>query len=164
MSVFMLFKEKSLIKKLISSKKIIIKGSDYTVKQHIVWYQHKAGYSYDKWVLIDGRGNDDYRLFINVKESVIGFARIFFHEFKEPMPKELRYKDNNYILTCDEFCTAIKVEGDEVYKKDSAEIWWDYISKTNKNEGLSLGRNWETWEREDLKTNFLSIEDIQIIG
>ena len=57
--------------------KIKIKGTSYTVKQHIVWLQHVADYSYDKWVLVDDKGYDGYRFFIETRQSAIGFAKIF---------------------------------------------------------------------------------------
>lgn len=142
--------------------KILIKGAPYTVKQHIIWMQHRADCPYDKWVLVDSNGYDGYRFFIEITERAMGFAELFHYEFKEPMPHELEYEGKLYKQTCGEFCTAVKVEGYEVYKEGDGEIWWDYSCVTNPTEGLSLGRSWETWEREDLKTQALELSDISI--
>jgi len=153
-----------LVEKLNPETKLIIKGIPYSVKQHIVWMQHRAGYSYDKWVLVDETGYDGYRLFIEATEPAMGFAKIFHHNFTEPMPEKLEFEGTNYTQTCNEFCTVEKAEGEEIYQMGEAEIWWDYASNDNNLEGLSLGRSWETWEREDLKTQTVELEDIQIIS
>lgn len=153
---------KDLVNKIKPGMKIRIKGVSYTVKQHIVWMQHRSGYPYDKWVLEDSEGFNGYRMFIETNEPAMGFAKIFHHEFAEPMPDELEFERKKYRKTWDEFCTAVKVEGEEIYKKGEGEIWWDYVSEDNEKEGLSLGRSWETWEREDLKTYSLEIQDVEV--
>ncbi len=145
-------------------KSIKIKGDTYLVKQHIVWMQHRAGYSYDKWVLVDDKDYDGYRFFIEVKTPAMGFAKIFTHNFIEPMPEVLEYQGKKYKMVWGEFCTAIKVEGEEVYKQGDAEIWWDYVSEEDETRGLSLVRSWETWEREDLSTQSLELDDVVILN
>jgi len=153
-----------LITTIQPGSKITIKGKPFTVKQHIVWMQHRAGYTYDKWVLVDAKDYDGYRFFIDSRENAVGFAEIFHHEFTEPMPMELIYNGRKYTQTCAEFCTAEKVEGDEVYKQGDGEIWWDYVSADDEKTGLSLGRSWETWEREDLATSTLNPKDIELLN
>ena len=145
-------------------KKIKIKGDTYLVKQHIVWMQHRADSCYDKWVLVDEKGYDGYRFFIEVKTPAIGFAKIFTHDFIEPMPEVLEFQGKKYKMVCGEFCTAVKVEGEEVYRQGDAEIWWDYVSEDDETKGLSLGRSWETWEREDLATQALELADVEILS
>ncbi|OGC56862.1 hypothetical protein A3H26_04105 [candidate division WWE3 bacterium RIFCSPLOWO2_12_FULL_36_10] len=135
---------KQLVKAVKPGLQILIKGVPYTVKQHIVWMQHRADYTYDKWVLVDSAGYDGYRFFIETNENAIGFAIIFHYDFNEPIPEELKYDGKIYKQTCGEFCTAVRVEGDEVYKEGDGEIWWDYSCTTDPKEGLSLGRSWET--------------------
>jgi len=153
---------KELIAKLTPGIKIKIKGTPYTIKQHIVWMQHRCGVAYDKWVLVDSKGNDGYRLFIDSEESTIGFAKIFHHNFQEPMPMVLHYNGKTYRKVYDEFCTVVKAEGEPVYKVGDGEIWWDYVLEDNDSQGLSLGRSWETWKREDLTTRALTIDDLEI--
>ncbi|MBU1110404.1 DUF4178 domain-containing protein [Patescibacteria group bacterium] len=153
---------KELVAKIKPGTKLKIKDVPYTVSQHIVWMQHRANYPYDKWVLVDEKGYDGYRLFIEANEPAMGFAKIFHHEFQEPMPDKLNFEGKAYKKVWDEFCTVERVEGNGIYKKGDGEIWWDYVSEDNKNEGLSLGRSWETWEREDLKTQCLELGDVEI--
>ena len=152
-----------LVQAIQPGSKLFVKGTTYTVKQHIVWMQHRANSPYDKWVLVDSNGNEGFRFFIEAPESAIGFAQIFHYDFKEPMPEELEFEGKKYKQVCGEFCTAIKVEGEEVYKEGDGEIWWDYACVDNDKEGLSLGRNWETWEREDLKTYVLEMSDVSLM-
>lgn len=152
-----------LTRKIVPGARVEIKGVPYTIKQHIVWMQHRAGYPYDKWVLVDEAGDDGYRLFIDLEEQSMGFAQIFHHSFREPMPERLEFKGRWYRQTCAEFCTAVKVEGEKVYQEGEGEIWWDYAAEDNEDEGLSLGRSWETWEREDLATQRLTPQDIRVL-
>ena len=151
-----------LVQAIKPGAQIIVRGAPYTVKQHIVWMQHRANYSYNKWVLTDKDGYDGYRLFIESQEKVMGFAEIFHFNFQEPLPEELEFEGKKYKQVYGEFCTAIQVEGDEVYKEGDGEVWWDYISLENNKVGLSLGRSWETWEREDLKTQALELSDVSL--
>lgn len=151
-----------LVNSIKIGSKIIIKGIPYTVKQHIVWMQHRANYPYDKWVLVDSNGYDGYRFFIETTESAMGFAKVFEHNFTEPLPELIEFEGKKYKQVCGEFCTAIKVEGEEVYKEGDGEIWWDYSCIDNESEGLSLGRSWETWIREDLKTQALELSDVKV--
>ncbi|MEK9200718.1 MAG: hypothetical protein AAB909_01955 [Patescibacteria group bacterium] len=150
----------SLISKLKPGVFILVNEKKYEILQHIVWYQAKCGENYDKYVLGDESGNHEYRLFIS--GDIIGISTIFHHPFQEPMPKELNFEGKSYRLTQDEFCVVRLVEGQEFYKTGDAEIWWDYAPVDGHGEGLSLGRNWDTWEREDLRTQELSITDIQV--
>jgi len=154
---------KELVDQLEQGTKITVKGTLYTVKQHIVWMQHRAGYPYDKWVLVDADGYDGYRLFIEVTKSAMGFGKIFRHDFVEPLPETLEFEGKKYKRTWDEFCTVKQAEGEEIYKEGEGEVWWDYVAEDNNQECLSLGRSWETWEREDLKTLSLELEDVQIV-
>ncbi len=138
---------------------ISIEGKKYKILQHIVWWQAKCNENYDKYVLEDESSNCDYRLFFS--GDFIGMSKVFLHPFKEPMPKILYYKNKKYNLVQDEFCIVHKEEGKKFYKIGDAEIWWDYISSDKK--GLSLGRNWETWEREDLETKEILPSDIKVL-
>ena len=151
-------KLKSLILKLKPGIILQIHNQKYKILQHIVWWQAKCNQNYDKYVLEDEMGNHNYRMFIS--GEFIGISTIFHYLFVEPMPKKLVYEDQGYTMTQDEFCIVKSVEGQEFYKLGDAEIWWDYASDANDGSGLSLGRNWETWEREDLKTRELFVTDI----
>lgn len=152
-------------KKLIDSLKpgiiIFIEGKKYKILQHIVWWQAKSDENYDKYVLEDESGNYDYRLFFS--GDFIGMSKIFLHPFEEPLPKKLTYQGQKYHLIQDEFCIVRRVEGQEFYKVGDAEIWWDYALSDGERKGLSLGRNWETWKREDLETRELNLKDIKIV-
>jgi len=152
-----------LIKKIKPGVKLKVGNKIYLVKQHIVWCQHRAGYSYDKWVLVDQKSKPDHRLFIDSKEKAIGLASIFHYSFQEPLPKNLIFEGKKYQLTWSEFCTAIKVNGKGPYQRGENEIWWDYVLIENKRFGLSLGRSWQTWKREDLRTVFLEINDLILL-
>ena len=132
---------------------LTIENKKYRILQHIVWWQAKCNKNYDKYVLEDESGNHNYRLFIS--GDFIGMSKIFHYPFQEPMPKELEFRGKKYRLTQDEFCIVRKVEGQEFYKVGDAEIWWDYVPADGHGRGLSLGRNWKTWEREDLETQEL---------
>lgn len=154
---------KQLVEKIKPGMQILIKGVPYKVKQHIVWMQHRADYSYDKWVLVDSNGSDEYRFFIETKQEAMGFAKIFHNNFKEPLPLQLVFEGKIYEQVWGEFCTAVKVEGEEVYKQGEGEIWWDYACTINESQGLSLGRCWDTWEREDLKTQALELDDVKLV-
>ena len=153
--------QKNLINLLKPRVTIFIEGKKYKILQHIVWWQAKCNENYDKYVLEDESGNCDYRLFIS--GDFIGMSKIFFYPFEEPMPEKLTYQGRKYQLVQDEFCVVRKVEGREFYKIGDSEIWWDYISFDGEKTGLSLGRNWKTWEREDLETRKLNLKDIKII-
>ncbi len=154
---------KELIQKLKPTTKLKIKGEKYTVVQHIVWHQAIAGYPYDKYVLEDETGYQDYRLFVSGKDAAMGMGKIFHHDFEEPLPKELDWKGKKYKQVNSEFCTIIDLEGEDgPYKAGESEFWWDYDSETGK-ESLSLGRSWETWEREDLETEYLKMDDIELL-
>lgn len=151
-----------LIRQLKPEMAININSKKYKVLQHIVWWQAKCNENYDKYVLEDESGNHNYRMFIS--GDSIGMSKIFHYPFQEPMPDELVYKGKKYKLTQDEFCIVRKVEGQEFYKVGDEEIWWDYIPSDGKGTGLSLGRNWETWEREDLETQDLNPKEIIIFN
>ena len=140
--------------------KLTIENKKYKILQHIAWWQAKSNQNYDKYVLEDKVGNHDYRMFIS--GEFIGISKIFHYPFQEPMPKKLVYEDKEYTMTQDEFCIVRKVEGQEFYKVGDAEVWWDYAPSDGKGTGLSLGRNWETWEREDLETQKLAPSQITI--
>ena len=150
---------KGIISKLVPSLELKIKDQKYKILQHIVWWQAKSNQNYDKYVLEDEQGDHGYRMFIS--GEFIGMSKIFHYPFAEPMPRKLVYEDQAYTMTQDEFCIVKSVEGQEFYKVGDAEIWWDYASDAGDGSGLSLGRNWETWEREDLRTQELKIEDIK---
>lgn len=139
-----------------------VKSKKYKILQHIIWWQAKCNQNYDKYVLEDEAGDHDYRMFIS--GEFIGISTIFHYPFIEPMPKKLSFEGQEYTMTQDEFCIVKSVEGQEFYKIGDAEIWWDYASDANDGSGLSLGRNWETWEREDLKTQEMNLEDVEILG
>lgn len=152
--------------KVLSSKlkpgiSVEIKSKKYKILQHIVWWQAKCNQNYDKYVLEDESGNHDYRMFIS--GNFLGISKIFHYSFVEPMTQKLVYSDKAYSMTQDEFCIVRKIEGQEFYKMGDAEIWWDYASDANDGSGLSLGRNWETWEREDLKTQTLDPNEIKLL-
>jgi hypothetical protein len=151
----------SLLNKLKPGTTISIKGKSYRILQHIVWWQAKCGENYDKYVLEDEAGDHDYRLFIS--GSCIGISHIFHYPFQEPMLKQIEFQEKKYNLTQDEFCIVKKSQGQEFYKVGDAEIWWDYASTTEGGRGLSLGRNWLTWEREDLQTEAIQEKDIQFL-
>lgn len=138
---------------------LTIENKKYRILQHIVWWQAKCNQNYDKYVLEDELGDHEYRLFISGEN--IGMSHVFHHPFQEPMPDELIYEGKKYRLTQDEFCIVRKVEGQEFYKVGDAEIWWDYAPCDGKGKGLSLGRNWKTWEREDLETQEVSTDQIE---
>jgi hypothetical protein len=144
------------------SIKIEINGRIFTILEHIIWYMAKSNQNYDKYVLEDEAGNRDFRLWFS--GETIGLSKIFEHEFIEPMPEILEYKGKKYKLSQDEFCIVKKAEGEEIYKVGECEIWWDYVNLSDKTKGLSLGRNWETWQREDLKSEYINIEDITIVS
>lgn len=150
-----------LIDQLRPETKLTIEGKKYKILQHIVWWQAKCNKNYDKYVLEDESGNHDYRLFIS--EDSIGMSKIFHYPFHEPMSDELNYEGKKYKLTQDEFCIVRKIEGQEFYKVGDAEIWWDYALSDGKGTGLSLGRNWKTWEREDLETREVFKDGIKIL-
>ena len=150
-----------LIKQLKIGTKIDVGGKEYKILQHIIWWQAKCNKNYDKYVLEDESKNHDYRLFIS--GDFVGMSKIFHYPFQEPMPKKLVYEDKEYTMTQDEFCIVKSVEGQEFYKIGDAEIWWDYASDANDGSGLSLGRNWETWDREDLKTQEIFFEEIKLL-
>ena len=153
---------KEMFSKLKPGTTIEIKSKKYKILQHIVWWQAKCNQNYDKYVLEDETDNHDYRIFIS--GDFVGISKIFHHSFVEPMPKKLIFEDQEYTMTQDEFCIVRKTEGQEFYKIGDAEIWWDYASDANDCTGLSLGRNLETLEREDLKTQELSITEITVLG
>lgn len=139
---------------------ISIFDKQYKVIEHIVWYMAISDGSYDKYVLEDKEGKRDYRFWIS--GDYMGFSTIFEHDFQEPMFKKLEYEGRTYTLTQDEFCKITLVEGEQVYKVGDCEVWWDYVNDSDETRGLSLGRNWETWEREDLSSQSVNMEDIQI--
>ena len=141
---------------------INIKGNKYVVVTHIVWKQAKMGTRYNKYVLMDEEGNQDYRFFISDDYKFAGLGKIFEYPFKEPMAKELEFRGKRYKMVQDEFCEAVKVEGKPIYEEGDCEIWWDYEEVDNDIKGLSLGRDWDSWKREDLKTEYLDKEDIKI--
>jgi len=144
------------------SQKINIFNREYKVIEHIVWYMAKSDASYDKYVLEDNEGKRDYRFWIS--GDYLGFSTIFEHDFKEPMPKKLEFEGKNYTLTQDEFCRITKTEGEEIYKVGDCEIWWDYSDDEDQTKGLSLGRNWDNWEREDLRSQSVRLVDITLIS
>ena len=80
-----------LVKLLIPGTKIKIKGVPFTVKQHIVWMQHRLNSPYDKWVLVDKEGNDGYRMYIEVPSAAMGFAKVIHYDFAEPLPQQLDF-------------------------------------------------------------------------
>lgn len=149
---------RQLLTRLKPESVIFIKGQPFKILQHIVWWQAKCNENYDKYVLEDQTGNHGYRLSISGDD--IGMSTIFHHEFVEPMPQKLIYKGKEYELTQNEFCIVRQTEGQDFYKVGDAEIWWDYALSDGSGKGLSLGRNWTTWEREDLKTEALNPDDI----
>lgn len=151
---------KDLTHKLQPGMVINIKREKFKVLQHIVWWQAKTNSSYDKYVLQDEKGDNEYRFYIS--GDFMGLAKIFHYDFQEPMPKILEYDGKTYELTQDEFCVAKKVEGEPFYHECECEIWWDYASKENDGTGLSLGRSWDTWEREDLTSESIGMEDVAI--
>lgn len=153
---------KQLVELIKPGTQLKIRGVPYVVKQHIVWMQHRAGTPYDKWVIDNENGDDGYRLFIDAKNKAVGFASMIHHNFSEPMPESLEFEGKKYKMVWDEFCTVVEEQGEKVYQKGDGEIWWDYVSLENDQEGLSLGRSWETWQREDLKTWVLKITDVEI--
>ncbi len=149
-----------LLEKLKPETIVFIRSKKFKILEHIVWWQAKANENYDKYILQDEEGKKDYRLFIS--GDFLGFSTIFHYEFEEPMPKVLVYKGRKYNLVQDEFCVVKKTEGERVYKVGDAEIWWDYESASDEGKGLSLGRNWNTWEREDLEVEEINRKDVSI--
>lgn len=143
------------------SAEISIHDKQFTVLQHIVWWQAKINETYDKYVLVDEKGNNTFRL--SIASGEVWLCTLVHHEFKEPLPKQLSFKGKNYTMTQDEFCIVKKSEGQEFYKVGDAEIWWDYVSNNNESTGLSLGRSWQTWAREDLETKEISLTSINIL-
>ena len=146
--------------KLKPGVKIQVNEKKYAILQHIVWWQAKLNKTYDKYVLEDENGNNEIRMFI--ANGDIGIADIIKHDFQEPLPKNLEFRGKQYKVVQDEFCVVKECEGQPFYKVGDCEIWWDYQS-VDDGMGLSLGRNWQTWEREDLATREIVLEDIKIL-
>lgn len=152
---------KELIQKIKPGTQLSIKNEKYIVKQHIVWHQAIAGYPYDKYVLEDETGYQEYRLFISGKDEAMGMGKIFQYDFEEPIPEKIEWEGKSYTQTNGEFCTIIDIEGTGPYKAGDSEFWWDYDSEDGKT-SLSLGRSWETWEREDLLVEYLKLDEVEI--
>lgn len=146
--------------KLKPNTKILINNEKYTILQHIVWWQAKLNKTYDKYVLEDENGSNKIRMFIAGK--YIGIAEIIEHDFQEPLPKNLKFQKKQYKMVQDEFCIIKECEGQPFYKVGDCEIWWDYQS-IDEDTGLSLGRDWQTWKREDLETREIKLDSIKII-
>lgn len=151
----------TLLSALKPGQKITVAKKPFTVLQHIVWWQAKCNENYDKYVLQDETGDHDYRLFIS--GDAIGMSHVFHYPFQEPLPKILEFRDKKYRLIQDEFCVVKKAEGQGFYKMGEAEFWWDYSPIGGRGKGLSLGRSWETWEREDLETEEVSPDEIKLV-
>ncbi len=114
-------------------------------------------------MLVDDAGNNEYRFFISDDYEYAGLGGIFQYPFKEPMPENLEHDGKKYKLVQDEFCVADRVEGEDFYEEGYAEIWWDYESEEDSGKGLSLGRDWKSWKREDLKTTALETDEVEIV-
>lgn len=153
---------KELIQLIKPGTKILIKDTNYTVIQHIVWHQAIAGYAYDKYVLADETGYQEYRLFITDRDEAMGVGKIFTHDFQEPLMENLEWNNKKYKKINGDFCTIIDLEGNGPYKVGESEFWWDYDCETD-NTSLSLGRSWETWNREDLEVTYLELSDLRIV-
>lgn len=152
---------KSLRLQLQPRTAIIINNESFTILQHIVWWQAKANKTYDKYVLENASGNKTTRLFIS--GDFIGLATLIQYEFQEPLPKRLTFQGKKYTLKEDEFCLVKSTEGEQVYRVGDGEIWWDYTCTANDGTGLSLGRNWENWKREDLTTKELFLNELTLL-
>lgn len=147
--------------KLKPQVQVSISGQVFKILEHIVWYQAKSGQDYDKYVLEDENGNNDFRFWIS--GEFLGLSEIIHHDFKEPLPEVIEYGGKKWKKSQDEFCIVKETEGEQFYKVGDCEIWWDYLNTQDNTEGLSLGRNWETWEREDLVYKMVDVNDITII-
>lgn len=146
--------------KLKPGVRIQVNKKRYAILQHIVWWQAKINKVYDKYVIEDENGNNEIRMFI--ADGDLSIANIIKHDFQEPLPKNLEFQGKQYRMVQDEFCVVKECEGQPFYKVGDCEIWWDYQS-VDDGMGLSLGRDWQTWEREDLATREVALKDVSIL-
>jgi len=127
--------------KIKANQKLIVGEKEFVVKE-VVKFRFDDGSFYIKCFL-----NDGYVFADDLNENIFLLVQGVDTFIKKPFPKELKYDGKSFKFIYNAHAIAEKVEGEEIFKKDDSESFWDYESEDDGY--LSLGINDQSGERED---------------
>lgn len=123
--------------------KVAIDGKEFKVIE-VIKFRLDDGSYYIKCLLSGG-----FVLADDLDKNIFIMVKMAENDFKQPFPKELRFKGKKYIFLYEAHAIAEKIWGKEdFFKKGDSERFWDYQAADDSY--LSLGVNDQTGERLDL--------------
>jgi hypothetical protein len=134
--------------------KLIIGGNKLTVKQ-IVRFRLDDDTFYIKLFL-----NDGYVFADDLNENVFILVKEVKTIFSLPFPEELDYDEKHFKFCYEAHAIAEESWGEEIFKKDDSERFWDY--KGPDNSYLSLGINDNAGEKLDFYGKIVNNDEVDV--
>lgn len=134
---------------------LMISGKKFTIRE-IIKFRLDDGSYYIKCFLSDGyvfADDEENNYYILVKE--------FPNSLTEPFPKAINYQGKDYKFLYDAHAIAEEIEGEQIFKKDDSEKFWDY--KANDGSYISLGIDDSSKQRADFIGKIIQPKDVEII-
>jgi hypothetical protein len=141
-------------KKIKPNVDLIIENKKFKIRE-VIKFRFDDGNYYIKCFLNNGyvfADDEENNFFLLVKQ-----IKTFF---KQPFPKELKFKDKKFKFLFTAHAIAEKIAGEEIFKKGDSEKFWDY--QTNDNSYLSLGINDRSGKRLDFYGRIVNPKKVNI--